>query len=584
MRCFQFRHFVPTIFDFGENDLAAFIRKIGTEVVQFTGIGVVAGIPDLELGSLNGIAGDAVHFTDLQRRLERVEEGDGRGFASLQRHFLRNGAENDMVGDIDLRHPIGANGNRIKENTSVTVGRGCGGEATVDLLDTVGHTLERLPIGNVLLNDLKARLFVVHKSDFARLAGAQCHGLLRIAHDVRLRDRFFPHHIDISGDGREGGGTVRAGSNGRGEVARNRLNGKYCAGNGLATHRIALDDLHVRQRVIFCHNGILLVAIGGIDIDADGGGISTVPCRRFGFHERPQALGDILDLDDATIHRYLATNDLTVMVDIEFRTIQTTGCSSSDLFQSNVSVTRRRLIRFIARSVGNELSRRVVVKERLAALDTGLCVDRPFGSIIFYNSSDDPLGSVFFDLLLEFSVFLGLLCQHPIDVAQVGLIGIRIGKASGIDIAVTLTLEGLVIPHIRLRGHKEAAGDITLIVHDECHHPLEVFKLLGIEFTHAALRQRRLQDGIRIRACRRGIGVAVQETCGSPTIAVATIKAVQQLACGHGRLIAVGSAVMEKPRCPIIRVAGGFNACARTGRSECCCWKQAENCHNQQEC
>ena len=141
-----------------------------------------------------------------------------------------------------------------------------------------------------------------------------------------------------------------------------------------------------------------------------------------------------------------------------------------------------------------------------------------------------------------------------------------------------------MIPHIRLRGHKEAAGDITLIVHDECHHPLEVFKLLGVEFTHAALRQRRLQDGIRIRACRRGIGVAVQETCGTPAIAVATIKAVQQLACGHGRLIAVGSAVMEKPRCPIIRVAGGFNACSRTGRSECCGWKQAENCHNQQEC
>ena len=32
---------------------------------------------------------------------------------------------------------------------------------------------------------------------------------------------------------------------------------------------------------------------------------------------------------------------------------------------------------------------------------------------------------------------------------------------------VTLTLEGLVIPHIRLRSHKKAAGDVTLIVHDE---------------------------------------------------------------------------------------------------------------------
>ena len=141
-----------------------------------------------------------------------------------------------------------------------------------------------------------------------------------------------------------------------------------------------------------------------------------------------------------------------------------------------------------------------------------------------------------------------------------------------------------MIPHIRLRSHKKAAGDVTLIVRNERHHPFEVFKLLGIQFTHAALRQRRFQHGIRVRSGGGGIGVAVQKAGSAPAVAVAAVKAVQQLACGHGRLIAVGSAVMEKPRCPIIRVAGGFNACARTGCSECCGWKQAENCHNQQEC
>ena len=63
---------------------------------------MVAAIPDLELGTLDGITGDAIQLADLQTGLEGVEEGDGRCLTSLQRYFLRNGAENDMVGNIDL--------------------------------------------------------------------------------------------------------------------------------------------------------------------------------------------------------------------------------------------------------------------------------------------------------------------------------------------------------------------------------------------------------------------------------------------------------------------------------------------------
>ena len=46
-------------------------------------------------------------------------------------------------------------------------------------------------------------------------------------------------------------------------------------------------------------------------------------------------------------------------------------------------------------------------------------------------------------------------------------IGIGVGVTTAIDVTIALTLEGLVIPHIRLRSHKKAAGDVTLIVHDE---------------------------------------------------------------------------------------------------------------------
>ena len=141
---------------------------------------MIAGIPDLELSTLDRIAGHTVYLADLQRRLECIEESNGGGFTCLERYFLRDGAENDIAGNIGLRHPIGANGDRIEEDTSVTVGGGRGGVAAVDLLDAVGHALDGFPIGDVLLDDLKTRFFIVNESNFARLAGAERHGLLRI--------------------------------------------------------------------------------------------------------------------------------------------------------------------------------------------------------------------------------------------------------------------------------------------------------------------------------------------------------------------------------------------------------------------
>ena len=329
MRCFQLRHLVPAVLDFGKDDLAALIGVINAEIVQLSAVGVVAGIPDLELRALDGIAGHAVHLADLQRRLECIEKGYGRCFAGLECHFLRDGAENDMAGNIDLRHLIGANGNRIKEYTSMAVGGGRGGVAAVDLLDAVGHALNGFPIGDVLLDDLKARFFIVHKSDFTRLSGAQRHSLLCIAHDIRLRNGLFPHHID--GNGRERRGTICSGSNGRGEVARDRLNGKYCAGNGLATHGIALDDLHIRQRVVLGSHGVLLIAIGRVHIDADGRRVCTVPRGRFDFDKGPEALGNVLYLDNTAVFGHIAADNLTVTVDQEAGTIQSARCSCGDL-------------------------------------------------------------------------------------------------------------------------------------------------------------------------------------------------------------------------------------------------------------
>ena len=56
-----------------------------------------------------------------------------------------------MVGNIDLRYFECANRNRVEENPPMVIGRGASGKVAVDLLNAVGHALDRLAVGDVLL-------------------------------------------------------------------------------------------------------------------------------------------------------------------------------------------------------------------------------------------------------------------------------------------------------------------------------------------------------------------------------------------------------------------------------------------------
>ena len=47
----------------------------------------------------------------------------------------------------------------------MVIGGGTGGEVAVDLLDAVGHALDRLSVGDVLLDNFKTGLFIVNESD-----------------------------------------------------------------------------------------------------------------------------------------------------------------------------------------------------------------------------------------------------------------------------------------------------------------------------------------------------------------------------------------------------------------------------------
>ena len=316
---------------------------------------MVAAIPDLELGTLDGITGNAVHLADLQTGLEGVEEGDGRGFAGLQCHFLGDGAENDMTGDIDLRYFECANRNRVEENPPMVIGGGAGGKAAVDLLDTVGHALDGLSVGDVLLDNFKTGLFIVNESDLGGFAGAQRHGLLGIGYDVRLGNGFLTHNIDTGRNGRERCGTVRPGRDGGGIAAGNGLNGKHRAGNWFATHGVALDDLHIGQLIISRRNAVFAVTLGHIYIDAFGRGINTEAVRCGGLDKAPKAGRGILNIDLTLRIGNVAADDLAVKVDAETCTGET-GCgTASSLFQHDLANACRRC-RFFSAASGLILS------------------------------------------------------------------------------------------------------------------------------------------------------------------------------------------------------------------------------------
>ena len=151
----------------------------------------------------------------------------------------------------------------------------------------------------------------------------------------------------------------------------------------------------------------MLVPIRGVHIDTDGRGVCAVACGCFGFHEGPQALSDILDLNDAAVFGHIAADDLSVAVNIEFRAIQTLGSAGGNFLQGNVGIAGRRTIRFFRLRLKRESPWRVITKEALTAFNAGFCENRPFCGIVLNDRSNRSLGGVFFDLLLELRVLLG---------------------------------------------------------------------------------------------------------------------------------------------------------------------------------
>ena len=467
----------------------------------------------MELGVGDGVLGDLTPLDDFQRGLDRIEEGHRAGLAGAEGNLLGNIAEDYIGGYIDFRDFIAAHGDVFKEDAALAV-RGSGGAVTaVDLLDFVGHMGNGIACSNVLLQNLKAGLLVVGESRLHRpSSGQQGDVLMGAGLDVGFFHRLLGNAVDA---GLEVGQCLFSiHGNSSGVAARKRFHqeGGLDLGKGLG---VCLGDFQAGQRAVAGGNGVLLIAIGHIHIDAVGRRVQGIAIRSLYLHKRPQALGYIVDCDDAATGGHIAAHDLAVSVDIVEGTIQATGSPGNHLLKRDVAVTGnggRRIVAAFRLIVRYHFAGCVIGEEALAAGYAGDCKNGPLAGRILHDRRLLTLGGVLFHLGLKFGILIGLLTQHPVVIAHIGLIGIRVGKAASINIAGGIAACGfvaLVVPDVGLQGHEQTAGDLAGIVRNIGHHPFDVFLGDGVHLAQSCLGDCFLPQGVGVRAGGAGVGVAI---------------------------------------------------------------------------
>ena len=355
---------VPATVYVGEGDFSDLIRCEHAEVVDLAGGGIVRAVIDMEFGIGERITGDAVPLQDRQGGFDRVEKGHRAGAACFQIDFLGDLRENDMGRHIFLRDAIAARGNGIEEDAPCAVCGGAGGVAAVDLFNEISDALDRLPGGDVFLQNFQTGLLVILKAHLRGFAGSERYGLLRIAHNVRLGNGFLPHHIDACRKCRKRCGTICPRSDGSGVTAGHGLHRQHRAGDRRTGLRIGLGDLHVGLFIVDCRDGVLVITLGNIYIDAFGRGIDAIAVRCGGLDKAPKAGGGILNIDLTLRIGDVAADDLAVEIDAE-TCASKTGCGSTGSFlQRDLACAARRLLRLVRRWLARyELARSIVVKE-----------------------------------------------------------------------------------------------------------------------------------------------------------------------------------------------------------------------------
>ena len=545
------------------------IRVKAAEVIHNAGACVVRCPPDVELGVGDGVFGNFAPLDDFQRRLHGVEERHRPGLAGAEGNRLGNIAEDHIGGNIDLRDLVAAHRDIRQENTSRAVrGRG-GGVAAVDLLNFVGHMGNRFPGGNVFLQDLQTGFYIVGEGGLHSTGtGQQGDVLMSSGLDIRFLHGLLGNAVHTGLEIGQCLFTVHG--DGGGVAAGQRLHqkGRFDLGEGL---RVCLGNFQAGQRTVAGGNSVLLVTVGHIHIDAVGSGVQGIPLRSFHLHECPQTLGDVLYLDNTAVFGHITADDLTVAVDVEYGTIQALSSPGNHLLERDVAITgngRRRIVAAFWLIVRHNLTGCVIGKEALAASGSGSGKNGPLARHVLHDGCLLALRGIFLDLFPKFRILLSFLRQHPVVIANIGFIGIGVGKATGINVAGGIAACGfiaLMIPDISLERHEEAAGDVALVVCDIGHHPLYIFLGNGVHLAKPRTCDSGIPQGVCVCAGGALVGVAVQKTGRPIPIGIAKIHAVELFACCRGRAVGILLAGGGQPGRPEVGVCGCFDARSAAG-------------------
>ena len=475
----------------------------------------------MELCSLDRISGDTAFLMDGDGRLDCIEEGHRPGLTGAEGNGLRNFTQDHIGRHMGFRDFVTAHRDVLQKDAACGIGGSGGGEIAVDLLDFIGHIGNGRSVLDIFLQNFKAGFHIVLKMDFAGLSRAQSYGLLCLGDDIRFLDRLLFYHIHTRLQVVQGGSSICTNGDGSGVATGNGFDGVGRAGgDGHPALGVRLDDLHGGQFLVGGRYRVSLIPIGHIYIDTVGRGVQGIAFGSLYLHKGIERSRDSADCDIASARSHIAADDLAVTVDVEHGAIQTAGGAIRHLAEGDGTIAGRRLrvrgriIPALGFIPNHQLSGEVAVEEGLAATDAGFGINSPFGAVILYHRGNHALGGVFLDLLLIGRILLGLLIQHPIDVAEIGFIGVRVGETAGIHLAVTTGLHGLMVPDIGLKRHEQAAGDLALVVYDVGHHPLGVGQFLGVQFPEAALGEGGVEHTVSIFAGGAGVGIAVEEGCG----------------------------------------------------------------------
>ena len=223
----------------------------------------------------------------------------------------------------------------------------------------------------------------------------------------------------------------------------------------------------------------------------------------------------------------------------------------------------------------------MIGKKRLPPGHAGGGQHRPLGALILHDGGVDALGGVLLHLGLQFRVLVGFLAQQPVVILNILVVGVRVGEASGVDVAAGIAacaLIALVVPDVGLERHEQAAGDLAGVVGDVAHHPFNVFPGDGVHLPQAGLGYRIIPETICVSSSGGTVDVGLQKTLRSVAVGVAQIHAPELPPGCCGRAVGIGLALGVEPCGPEVGVGHRSNAYAGRLCRKSCRTQQRQRC------